>query len=230
VNGWTTQDIDGTGGKYTILSAGGVGIGGLMQMPEEARKNGARPAWVGYVHVDDVDAKAEEVKKEGGTVHRGADDIPGVGRFAVVADPQGAVFLLFKNAGGPDRPDAAPGTPGHVGWHELHATERESAFGFYAGLLGWTKGEAHDMGPMGFYQLFATGGPPVGGMLTRMEGMPGPFWLYYFNVDAIDAAVGRVTDAGGKVMNGPHQVPGGSWIAQCTDPEGVMFAMVGPRA
>src|SRR5580698_10899202 len=84
VNGWTTQDIDGAGGKYTILNAGGVGIGGLMQMPEEARKNGARPAWVGYVHVDDVDAKAEEVKKAGGAVHRGADDIPGVGRFAVV--------------------------------------------------------------------------------------------------------------------------------------------------
>ena len=59
VDGWTTQDIDGTGGKYTILNAGGVGIGGLMQMPEEARKNGARPAWVGYVHVDDVDAKAD---------------------------------------------------------------------------------------------------------------------------------------------------------------------------
>jgi predicted enzyme related to lactoylglutathione lyase len=229
VNGWTTEVFGGPDSKYTILNAGGVGIGGLMELPEEARKNGARPAWVGYVHVEDVDAKADEVKKKGGAVHRAPDDIPGVGRFAVVADPQGAAFLLFKNAGGPDRPAVAPGTPGHVGWHELHATERESAFAFYAGLFGWTKGEAHDMGPVGVYQLFATGGLPVGGMMTKMEGMPRPFWLYYFNVDSIDAAVGRVTDAGGKVMNGPQQVPGGIWIAQCTDSQGAMFALVGPR-
>jgi predicted enzyme related to lactoylglutathione lyase len=229
VNGWTAQDSGMPGPKYTILAAGGVGIGGLMAVPEEARQMGAGPAWLGYVNVEDVDASAEDVKDAGGAVHRAPDDIPGVGRFAVVADPQGAVFMLFKNAGGPARPKVAPGTPGHVGWHELHATDREAAFEFYADVFDWTKGEAHDMGPMGVYQLFSTGEVPDGGMITRMEGTPGPFWLYYFNVDAIDAAVGRVKGAGGVVMNGPHQVPGGSWIAQCTDPQGAMFALVGPR-
>jgi hypothetical protein len=229
VNGWTAQDSGLPGGKYTIVSAGGVGVGGIMVVPEEARQHGVPPAWFGYVHVDDVDAGVEDVKDAGGSVHRGPDDIPGVGRFAVVADPQGAVFNLFKSGGGPDRPKVAAGTPGHVGWHELHATDRESAFAFYADLFDWTKGEAHDMGPMGVYQLFSTGDAPDGGMMNRMQGTPGPFWLYYFNVDAIDAAVERVKGAGGVVMQGPHQVPGGSWIAQCTDPQGAMFALVGPR-
>jgi uncharacterized protein len=86
-----------------------------------------------------------------------------------------------------------------------------------------------DMGAMGVYQLFATGGEAVGGMMTKMPDCPVPFWLYYFNVDAIDAAMERVTKAGGKVMTGPMEVPGGQWILQCTDPQGAMFAMVAPR-
>lgn len=230
VLGWTAQDFGLPELKYTIVSAGGVGIGGIMVVPEEAKKHGVPPGWFGYVHVDDVDAGAEDVKDAGGAVHRDPSDIPGVGRFAVVADPQGAVFNLFKSEGAaPDRPTAEPGTPGHVGWHELHATDHTSVFEFYADLFDWTKGEAHDMGPMGVYQLFATSEVPDGGMFTREEGMPGPFWLYYFNVDALDPAVERVMGAGGHVMNGPHQVPGGSWIAQCTDPQGAVFALVGPR-
>jgi uncharacterized protein len=62
--------------------------------------------------------------------------------------------------------------------------------------------------------------------MTKMPDTPAPFWLYYFNVDAIDAAAGRAKDAGGKVLMGPHQVPGGGWIVQCFDPQGAMFAMV----
>ena len=123
----------------------------------------------------------------------------------------------------------APGTPGHIGWHELHAGNGESAFAFYAGLFGWTKAEAMDMGPMGIYQIFATGGAPIGGMMTKTPDTPAPFWLYYFNVEAIDAAIARVTAAGGRIALDPHQVPGGSWIAQCIDPQGAMFAMVGGK-
>jgi len=86
-----------------------------------------------------------------------------------------------------------------------------------------------DMGPMGIYQLFATGDGPVGGMMTKPPQIPTPFWTYYFNVEAVDAPVARVTQGGGKVVNGPMQVPGGSWIVQCFDPQGAFFAMVGPK-
>ncbi len=229
VIGWSAKDAGMPDGGYTIFSAGPTMIGGLMPITPEAAAMGARPCWSGYIGVDDVDAYAERVKAAGGAVHRPPTDIPGVGRFAVVADPHGAVFILFKGNGEPDQTPPAPGTPGTVGWHELHAGDGASAFAFYSGLFGWTKDQAMDMGPMGVYQLFATGGEAVGGMMTKMPEMPVPCWLYYFNVEAIDAAMGRVTKHGGKVLMGPHEVPGGQWILQCLDPQGAMFAMVAPK-
>ena len=188
-----------------------------------------RPGWIGYIGVDDVDACAARIKEAGGGVHHAPEDIPGIGRFAVVADPQGAAFVLFKGASDQSPQAPAPGTPGHVGWHELHARDGVSAFPFYAEFFGWTKAETMDMGPMGIYQLFAAGAEPIGGVLTKVEEMPVPCWLYYFNVEAIDAAMERVTAHAGKVINGPHQVPGGSWIAHCFDPQGAMFALVAPK-
>ena len=86
------------------------------------------------------------------------------------------------------------------------------------------------MGPMGTYQLFANGGPAIGGMMTKMPDQPAPLWFYYFNVDAIDAAVARATKAGAKVVHGPSEVPGGQWVVHCVDPRQAMFAMVAPRA
>ena len=152
-------------------------------------------------------------------------DIPEVGRFSVVADPQGAIFILFKPSGADNNP-APPGTPGHVGWHELYAADWASALDFYAARFGWTKADAVDMGAMGTYQLFAAGGEPIGGMMNKPDIIPSPVWLFYFNVTEVDAAVGRVNAHGGQVLNGPLQVPGGSWIVQCMDPQGAMFALV----
>lgn len=85
------------------------------------------------------------------------------------------------------------------------------------------------MGPMGMYQTFATGGAAVGGMMGKMPEAPASFWLYYFNVEALDAAVARVTLGGGKTLMEPQQVPGGSWIVQCLDPQGALFAMVAEK-
>ena len=128
-----------------------------------------------YIAVDDVDAYAERVKAAGGAIHRAPDDIPGVGRFSVATDPHGAVFILFKGASDEERQPVALGTPGHVGWHELHAGGGENAFAFYSGLFGWTKAEAIDMGPMGVYQIFVIGGEKAGAMTGQSgEGFPHP--------------------------------------------------------
>ncbi|MBN9509107.1 MAG: VOC family protein [Alphaproteobacteria bacterium] len=229
VVGWKAADSGMSDRPYTIFSAGEVPVGGLMPIPAEARAMGAQPHWSGYIAVDDVDAYASRVTAAGGTVHKAPEDIPGVGRFAVVADPHGAGFILFKGAGEPPPAAAAPGTPGTAGWHELHGGDQPSDFAFYSGLFGWTKADAMDMGAMGVYQLFAAGGMPVGGMMTKMPGTPAPHWLYYFNVDAIDAAAARVRQRGGQVVLEPTEVPGGSWIIQCVDPQGARFALVAPR-
>ena len=234
VVGWSAKDAGVTGMSYTIASAGDAMIAGLMVLPDEARQAGGRPGWIGYVHADDVDAKAAEFARAGGAIHRPAADIPDIGRFAVVADPQGAMICLFKPKPMP-MPDAGPrpapmGTPGHVGWRELYAADLDTAFPFYAGMFRWTKAEAVDMGAMGVYQLFASGGETLGGMMTRPPHMPAPAWLYYFNVAGVDAAAGRVTAAGGQILHGPMEVPGGMWIVQCIDPQGANFALTGPKA
>ena len=226
VIGWSAADSGMPDRSYTLLSAGAAMVGGLMPIPEDARKAGAGPAWMGYIGVDDVDAFATKVKKAGGAIHKGPMDIPGVGSFAVAADPHGAGFILFKRSGDQQLAAIAPGTVGHIGWHELYAGDSDGAWSFYSKLFGWTKDTAHDMGPMGTYQLFATGGEAPGGMMTKPPHVPAPGWLYYFNVDAIDDAIARVKANGGDVLHGPMQVPGDSWIAQCRDPQGAMFAMV----
>jgi len=225
VMGWNAQDSGMADRSYTLLSAGSTMVGGLMPIPEDARKAGIPPAWMGYIGVDDVDAYAGRVWTAGGAIHRAPEDIPGVGRFAVAADPHGAGFILFTPNSDQQPAQVPPGTPGHIGWHELYAGDRENAFAFYSGLFGWTKAEAVET-PVGLYQTFATGDAPVGGMMTKPPHMPSSGWLYYFNVDACDAAIGRVQDNGGQVLHGPVPVPGGSWITQCRDPQGAMFAMV----
>lgn len=227
VVGWGAQDAGTPGTSYTLFTLGNDPVCGLMVPPEDA-KPGFRLGWRGYVAVENVDAVAAQVVQAGGNIRLAAADIPGVGRFAVADDPQGARFVLFRGIGEPPLAPA-PGTPGRVGWHELAAAEGATAFDFYAALFGWTKAEAFDMGPMGLYQLFTTGGAPVGGMMTKPETVPTPFWLYYINVEAIDAAADRVTAAGGKILLGPCEVPGGSWILNALDPQGLSFALVAPR-
>lgn len=224
VLGWTVKDAGMPGMVYRLAETGGAQVAGLMKPPE-----GAPPSWVGYVAVDDVDASAVAAKRDGGVVYRDPADIPGVGRFAIIGDPDGAMLALFKGAEGDAPPAVAPGTPGHGGWSELYAGDLDRALRFYTKLFGWRKSANHDMGAMGSYVIFAVGDVPTGGMVARPPQVPMPSWLYYFNVAAIDAAAMRVRDGRGRVLNGPMEVPGGSWIVQCLDPQGVAFALVAPK-
>jgi predicted enzyme related to lactoylglutathione lyase len=132
---------------------------------------------------------------------------------------------------GPDVPPLTRGTVGKTDWHELHSTDWESGFAFYSKLFGWSKTTAMDMGPMGTYQLFTmAGNGDDGGLMNEPPNAgPAPYWMFYFSVDAIDAAHKRITDAGGAVMMGPHEVPGGAWIITGTDPQGAMFSVVAPK-
>jgi uncharacterized protein len=110
--------------------------------------------WVGYIGVDDVELFSKRVQQAGGILHRAAEEIPNVGTFAVVADPQGAIFVLFQPLPGMTRPEQpSAGTQGMPAWHELAASDRESDFQFYADLFGWTKAHAVDMARMGFIRF-----------------------------------------------------------------------------
>ncbi len=223
VIGWTPQDSGMPG--CTLMLADGTHAAGLMAQPPQAA--GSPPGWVGYVEVADVDASAAQAKTLGGTIHMPGQDIPNVGRFAVIADPQGAVLCLFR--GTADTPPPVM-SPGRVGWNELMAGDVPTVFPFYAAMFGWTKADAIDMGPMGTYQLFATGGTTIGGMMNRPAQMPVAAWQYYIAVADIDAATARATAKGGQVLMGPMQVPGGAWVINAVDPQGAHSSLVGARA
>lgn len=226
VLGWTIRDSGLPGIDYSLACLGDRPVAGIMTLPEAERP--PRPSWFGHIGVDDVDATATAIAAAGGSIHKAPADIPTIGRFAVVADPQGAVFLLFKGAGEPP-PPLGMMQPGAVGWNELHARDAAAIWPFYETLFGWAKDTAHDMGPMGLYQLFKANDLPCGGMMTDTRSPRPPSWLYYFVVEDIDAGVERVKAHGGAVLFGPQEVPGGAWIINAQDPQGGAFALVGMR-
>lgn len=222
VVGWTfTQQMP----TYTVANvAGDKGMGGIMATPTEIA--GMKPFWSGYVYTPDVDAACAKIKKLGGFVHREPWDVPGILRMAVVGDPTGGNFNIMQPL--TDNPGNMPGPSerGAVGWNELHAGDLNAAWDFYSAMFGWTKGQAMNMGPMGDYQIFQINGRDAGGMMKRQDPLPSPMWLYYFNVDGIDAAAARVTQTGGKITMGPHQVPGDLWIVSGLDPQGAIFNLL----
>jgi predicted enzyme related to lactoylglutathione lyase len=229
VVGWTLADGDMTDFPYKVARIGEAHVAGLMTIPAEAKAMGAPPCWTGYIWVPNVEAALAKLTAAGGSVKRPVTEIPSVGRFAVVADPYGAIFMLFRDLSGNPPPPPPARTPGLIGWHELHSDDGAGALKFYSDQFGWTHDRDFDMGGMGVYHLFSTGRGESGGMMTRAPQTPGSFWLYYFNVDAIDAAVERITANGGKIAHGPQQVPGDDWIVHATDPQGAYFALVAPK-
>ena len=198
-----------------------------MYLPEEGRRLGATPRWVGYVAVDDMDATATRIRLRGGAVLLPPTD-SNVGRVSVVADPQKATFALISGLTYGQRQPSGLDELGRVGWHELLAEDRSNIFDFYGELFGWqkTQGETE---PADLYQLFSVGGQTIGGMLTKLPSVQQPCWLYYFNVDDIKEAAKRVNSGGGRILQGPIELPDGCWIARCLDPQGALFALQGAR-
>ena len=229
VLGWTAADSGKPGMDYRILSMNGSGVGGMMAIPAAAAKAGMKPSWLGYIHVEDVDKSIKAIVAAGGAEHMPATDIPGVGRIAMVADQQGANIYIMKPEGTGTSTAFSPGVAGHAGWHELHAKDGAAALAFYSKQFAWRKSSEMDMGPMGTYYMFNIGTEEMcGGMMSDPKASR-PYWLYYFNVDDIDAANRRVTKNGGETLMEPHQVPTGTWILPARDPQGAVFALVGPK-
>jgi predicted enzyme related to lactoylglutathione lyase len=222
VVGWDANDASTPGLAYTVLAAGGAPIGGLMDLPEEGRRLGATPRWVGYVTVDDMDAAVAQIRHLGGTILVPPTD-SNIGRISVVADPQKATFALVTGLTYGQRHPGASDAPGRVGWHELLAEDRNKVFDFYCALFGWQKAAETD--PADLYQLFSAAGQTIGGMLTKRPSISQAFWLHYFNVDDIGEAAKRVNAGGGRILQGPIALAAGCWIVHCADPQGALFAL-----
>lgn len=229
VLGWRTRPAEGLAVAYRICGTGEADVAGLMAIPPDAAATGMRSQWLGYIGVDDVDAAAAAILRAGGAQHVPPADIPGVGRFALIADPQGAAFYVMRGAMEGTSTAFAPKRTGHCHWNELATSDQPAALGFYTGQFGWEQGDAMPMGEMGEYRFITHQGEMLGAVMRRMPGGPPPAWTFYFGVDDIDAAAGAVTAAGGAILHGPVEVPGGVFIIIGTDPQGALFGLVGPR-
>jgi len=227
VPGWIVGPPSPDHGGYRQIAIAGDGhAGGMIELTPQMIASGARPVWLGYVGVDDVDAAIDRLIGLGGSIQMPAFDIAGVGRLAMVADPDGNPFYLMRGASQSASEAFSGEQPGHVSWNELVTDDPAGARRFYGALLGWTSEEFMPMGELGEYRFLDHAGTTIGAICPRVEGAPAG-WRYYVRVPSIAAAVAAIGPAGGTIAMGPHQVPGGDHIIIGHDPEGAQFALVG---
>lgn len=232
VVGWTIGDgVPEYHGYRMIGRSDGKFAGGILPITDEMRERGARPTWLGYLNVDDVDAKVRAVEAEGGKVLMPPMGIPNVGRTALITDPQGAAFYVMKPTPPADDPNAksdvfSPTELQRVSWNELNTSDSEAARRFYGEHFGWTSDEFMPMGEMGEYRFWKQNGVQIGAVCGLM-GQAKPKWRYYFRVPSIAKAKEAVESGGGSVTHGPVEVPGGDQIIIGLDPQGAEFALVG---
>jgi predicted enzyme related to lactoylglutathione lyase len=222
VTGWTTTPWQGQI-PYTVLNSARGPIGGVMAITPDMKARGVAPHWISYVSTPDVDATLKQVTALGGKVLVPGTDIPNVGRFGVFKDPQGAAMALLTPQG--DQP-SREGTPqsGEVCWNELATTDASAAFDFYHKLFEWEKTSAMEMGPGNIYQMYGRAGQSYGGMYKADAKQGPPSWVAYVEIPSVADAAKRIPQLGGKVLNGPMDVPGGQ-IVQAVDPQGAYFAL-----
>ena len=210
----------------------GGNAGGVMTLDDKMRSGGARPVWLGYLHVADVDAAVEAIRGEGGQVMMPPWDQPGVGRLAMVTDPQGAPFYLMAPLPTEDGAESdvfSVEEAQHVRWNELSTSDPDGAIDFYKRHFGWAQEGEMDMGEHGRYAFVQHDGVAIGAIMPKMAEMPVSLWTYYIGVDDIDRAAGAVTAGGGQILNGPLEIPGGEFALNAMDPHGASFGLVGPR-
>ena len=219
-------------GGYRIAEADGIPVAGIRRPMPEAP---GFPGWAVYLATRDVDALASRVTDLGGRIHFGPVDIPHVGRFAMVSDPQDVVFAVMSaarpgetRAFGPVPLGTAP-TLGHGVWIELATPDPDAAIGFYGALFGWEKLGAMPMGAMGAYAFIGRGDLRPGAVTSSAATGAPARWNWYIHVPDIDAALGTVRESGGTVLRGPDPIPGGSYSAIIADPEGNRLGLAGPR-
>lgn len=227
VVGWTIGDPAPAGDvEYRMLGAPQGFAGGMLTLTKEMCDGGARPIWLGYLGVDDVDAAVAKAVGAGATVQMEAFDTPGVGRIAMILDPQGVPIYLMRGASDQSSTAYQRHGLGHVSWNELMTSDREAALGFYRDHFGYEKAGGMDMGPeLGEYSFIAHAGETVGAVMKASPEAP-TIWQFYVRVPDIDTAAEKVTAGGGQVLFGPMDVPTGERVLVGVDPQGASFGLV----
>jgi predicted enzyme related to lactoylglutathione lyase len=221
--GWETKDVSmGPGEPYGLCLLGGKDLAGIMKSMAPAQ---VPPHWLPYISTQDVDATAKKIEQEGGKVLMGPTDIPDVGRFAAVADPQGGAFAIFKTArtDGGEEPEKPPVSS--FCWEELYTPDPAAAVKFYAAVFGYGVEEA-DMGPMGIYRILKRGDRQAAGVLKPPPGAPThPHWLSYLAVKDVDTSTRNAAELGARIALKPTDIPKIGRFSIIADPTGAAVAL-----
>lgn len=198
----------------------------VVRLHEQAVQRGARPHWLGFIDVGDVDGAAAALVARGGVslAPKWIDD-EGL-EAAVMRDPGGAIIALARPPAvrSPERAHRVP----EVALHTLNTPDVSRAMATYGALFGWDFGAPLDLGSVGVFHPFAfEAGAPRAGVFGDTAGRPGvhPHWTFHFRVSSLDEAVARVTSGGGVTLD-PIELPSGDRIAVCDDPQGAAFALL----
>ncbi|HEX4477622.1 MAG TPA: VOC family protein [Polyangiaceae bacterium] len=220
-----TIDVDGARAFYSAVL--GDRKLEVFQLHEQALARGARPHWLGFIDVGDVDGATSAFVARGATSLGPKWVNPQGLEASVVRDPGGAVVALAKPAPKPASDASAGDSSLGVEWHLLNTRDVEGAKKNYSEVLGWEFKAPLDLGTYGVFHPFAwqAGGAPVGSM-SDIATRPGvhPHWLFHFRVGALDPAVDAVRARGGSVVESVV-IPGGDRIAICDDPQGAAFTL-----
>jgi len=211
--------------SYITFASSAGPMGGLMTLPDDAKKTGARPTWMSYISTENVEETSRHAESLGGKVLKPPADVGDGGRFAVLQDPQGASFMIYASSHPLEPATTVP--LGGIYWHELITTDYKAAFTFYQQLFGWTIASDMKMGDTGVYRIFGTPTMPkgAGGIYNKPPQQPGPpVWLPYIHVASVEKAADVAKSIGAKILHGPADVPGGR-IVMGADPQGAMFAL-----
>jgi len=184
----------------------------------------APSAWTTYLATDDVDATADRIKGAGGQLLAEPMDVMSEGRMAIAMDTAGAVFGLWQ--GGNTTGIGLANVPGAVSWNEHMSRDFDASKAFYQAVFGY---EYQDMSAEGFkYGVLMVGGHEVGGLGDYPEGTPQEMpaaWSVYFAVEDPEAAVAKVVELGGTVVQPVRDSPYGP-IAVVADNHGAVFSLI----
>jgi predicted enzyme related to lactoylglutathione lyase len=217
--GWVAEDMPGAAGAYTMFRLRGRDIAACF-----AQADGAPPHWNSYVTVEDVDASASRAAALGGRVMMGAGDVEGIGRMAVIADPQGAPVALWEPRGHIGA--GLVNVPGALCWNDLGTTDVDAALAFYGELFGWSYEPRMDDDPLRYTRI-RNGDSENGSIHLQGDDERGtpPSWVTYFATADLDATNSSIAELGGRVVVDPLEVPAGGRVSVALDPQGAAFGL-----
>lgn len=217
--GWRIQEMPMGAFTYKMVCAGDLPFSGIVE-----EKAIPHSHWMAYIGCDDVDATVKQVAALGGKPCMPATDIPNIGRFAIVSDPQGGYFSPFHGTNDTPHLDPKNMRPGMICWNELWTQDAEAAVAFYGKLFGW-KSVSHDMGGgHGLYHKQLAGSREIGGIVKLPTEAP-TYWCPYFLVEHIDESTTRATQLGGQLIVPPMDIPDVGRFSVISEPTGATCAL-----